>query len=101
MSSLACKDPRAPLPRLFSLSFNAYVFGSGSSSYGKTRYGTSYGPWYSVPSYGSKITKVTTKTTYHTPKVTTKTTYHLPSTTVTKYDGGFNQGAFYGDLGRK
>ena len=112
MSSLACKDPRAPLPRLFSLSFNAYVFGSGSSSYGKTRYGTSYGPWYSVPSYGSKITKVTTKTTYltpnvtkittyHTPKVTTKTTYHLPSTTITKYDGGFNQGAFYGDLGRK
>ena len=56
----------------------------------KTRYGTSYGPWYSVPSYGNKITKIKTKTTYH-----------IPSTTITKYGGGFNQGTFYGDLGRK
>ena len=93
MSSLACKDPRAPLPRLFSLFFNAN-FGSGSSSYGQTRYGTSYGPWYSIPSYGSQITKVTT-TTYGLPTIT----HGLP--TITHYSGGFNQGAFFGALGRK
>ena len=39
-----------------------------------------------LTSYGNKIAK---------------TTYHIPSTTITKYDGGFNQGAFYGDLGKK
>ena len=43
MSSTACTDPRAPLPRAFSISFGGgrrkHSFSRGSSSYGRNRYG--------------------------------------------------------------
>merc|ERR1711956_83986 len=57
MGSTACKDPRAPLPRAFSISFGGgrrrNSFSSGSSSYGRNRYGSSYGSSYGGNSYGS------------------------------------------------
>merc|ERR1719148_365946 len=59
VSSTACTDPRAPLPRLFSISFGGgrrrNSFSSGSSSYGRNRYGSSSygGNSYGGNSYGS------------------------------------------------
>merc|ERR1719148_211206 len=56
VSSTACKDPRAPLPRAFSISFGGgrrrNSFSRGSSSYGRNRYGSSSSS-YGGNSYGS------------------------------------------------
>lgn len=76
VSSTACTDPRAPLPRAFSISFGGgrrrNSFSRGSSSYGRNRYG-SYGNNNYGNSYGNNNRRGN--------------------------NGGFNTGAFLSNVG--